>query len=90
MTPEERIIQFVEYLKESGQIRFEKEFFDQTGIVRQHYRRVKLGEIRFTTTQLYEVSRHYNINMNWVFGTEKNMLRYTPKSTLLTPKKQHN
>lgn len=86
-TPEQRIIYFIDVLKDSGVIRFKKEFFDKTAIRRQHYVRVKNGEIRFTSTQIKSICEHYNINANWIFGTETNVFKHTPKSTLLEEKK---
>ncbi len=73
--PEARILEFIEYLKNSGAIRFKKEFFDATGIRRQYCREVEIGNNRFTSTQINSICETYNINANWIFGIEPNMLR---------------
>lgn len=72
-SPEERLVYFIDMLKDSGRIRFKNEFFDKTGIKRQYYTKVRNGEIRFTTNHISQICKHYNLNANWVFGTQDNM-----------------
>lgn len=72
-TPEERLVYFIDMLKDSGIIRFKEEFFEATGIKRQYYTKVKNGDVRFTTNHIYQICKHYNLNANWVFGTEENI-----------------
>lgn len=72
-TPEERLVYFIDMLKDSGIIRFKEEFFEATGIKRQYYTKVKNGDVRFTTNHISKICEHYNLNANWVFGTQDNM-----------------
>lgn len=74
-TPEERIIEFVDHLKASGKIRFKKEFYEATGIRRQYFREVSIGNNRFTSTHISTICQKYMINANWIFGVETNMYR---------------
>jgi len=78
-TPEERIIYFIDYLKESGEIKFREDLFQKVGIRRQYYNSVRNGKNRFTTTQILALCKHYPLNANWVFAIEKNMLRQNKK-----------
>lgn len=83
-TPEERIVYFIEMLKDSGMIKFKKELFDKTELTRQHYTKVKNGNIRFTSNQIMSICVNYPLNANWVFGTETNMFRDMEKYTIDT------
>ncbi len=80
-TPEQRIIKFVDHLQDRGEIRFKKEFYDTTGIRRQYFRNVSIGNNRFTTTQISEICKHYNVNANWIFGVSNRMMRGHIKGT---------
>ena len=75
MTPEAKILMLVNNFKESGKIRFKKEFYDSTGISRQYMRMVEHEDRRFTSTQIKSVCKEYNINANWIFDLEKNIFR---------------
>ena len=75
MSPEQRIISFMDHLKTSGKIRFQKEFYDATGISRQYMRMVDKEGRRLTTDQITNICKVYKINANWIFGVEKNMYR---------------
>lgn len=75
MTPEDRIIQFVELLKDSGAIKFYKDFYDKVGIRRQYVTSVKNKRNRFTSKQILHICQNYDINANWIFGTEDNIYR---------------
>lgn len=75
MTPEKRILDFIDYLKNSETIRFKREFYLATGISRQYAREVAIGNNRFTSTHISSICRNYPINANWIFGVEDNMFR---------------
>lgn len=74
-TPEKRILEFFEFLKESNQVRFYEEIYDKTGIIRQYVQGVKKGDKRFTSSQIKSICETYLINANWIFGVEDNMFR---------------
>ena len=75
-TPEAKVIEFIDYLKESGVVRFKAEIYEKTGITRQYYTSIKRGEAkRFTSTQIQSLCEHYKINANWIFGVSEKMLR---------------
>lgn len=73
-TPESRILYFIEYLKESGAVRFKEEIYTKTGILRQYCNSVGNGDKRFTTNHIQAICSHYPINANWIFGTSEKML----------------
>lgn len=77
MTPEQRIVHFVELLKSSGAIRFYKQFYDTTGIRRQYFVSVRSGKNRFTTNQIEAICKNYEINANWIFGVSDQIYRYS-------------
>ena len=73
-TPESRILYFIDYLKESGTVRFKEEIYAKTGILRQYCNSVANGDKRFTTTHIQSLCSNYPVNANWIFGTSKKML----------------
>lgn len=77
VTPEDRIVHFIEFLKESGRVRFKNEVFEKIGISRQHYILIKTSDStkRFTTDHIKSLCKHYRINANWIFGVEEEMFR---------------
>lgn len=84
MTPEERIVEFIDVLKDTGKIRFREELFRQTGMKRQYFNLVRSGKNRFTTNHINAIVKHYNLNANWVFGVDSNMFRPTKKTKLVS------
>lgn len=86
MTPEQRIILFIDTLKDLGIIKFKEDLFRKVNLRRQYYTAVRDGRNRFTTNQIEAIVKEYGLNANWVFGVEEKMFRNTPKSTLLAPK----
>lgn len=72
---EQRILEFIDYLKNSGTIKFKEDFYRETGIIRQYVREVEIGNNRFTSTQITTICETYNVNANWIFGIESDMLR---------------
>ncbi|WP_179022015.1 hypothetical protein [Winogradskyella forsetii] len=75
MTPEKRILQFIDHLKASGMIAFKEDFYRTTGIRRQYCREVSIGNNRFTSTHINSICKHYPVNANWIFGIEDKMFR---------------
>ncbi|TWP23097.1 hypothetical protein ETU10_08355 [Apibacter muscae] len=78
MTSDKKILELIEVLKESGKIRFKKEFYDAIGLQKQNVFWIKnqnkqeKQSYHFTAEHIEKICKTYSINANWIFGMEKN------------------
>ncbi len=72
-TTDERLLELRSLLLYEKRIAFLNEFDKVTGIQRQNIQRIKNGEASFTAKQIEIICKTYDINANWVFGTQKNV-----------------
>lgn len=84
LTSDEQILKLPELLKNTGKIRFIKEFFEQTGIQKSLFSNVKNQDKRdrafhFTPKQIEIIIREYNINANWIFATSNEVFESSTK-----------
>lgn len=76
-----KILEVLEALKANSTIRFDQDFCDNVGVLKQTLYRVKKGLAHFTPEQMQNLCKVYNINANWILSIEKNMYRNTKTST---------
>lgn len=87
---DKRMVDLVKILKDRGDIRFTQEFCDTVGILKQNLRNVKEGTQYFTTMQIANACKKYNINANWVFGLSDQMSRVTAEIRTISGKSTVN
>lgn len=74
-TSDKKILQFIDIIKASSTIRFENEFCDAVGVLRQTLYRIRNGKAHFTPDHIEMVCKVYSINANWIIDIEPNMYR---------------
>lgn len=77
---DERMIMLMNHLISSGQCETQKEFFDIIGFRQTSLSQVKQGLHSFRHQHLLIASKKYNVNLNWFYGLESNMIREGKKS----------
>jgi hypothetical protein len=93
-TPDKRMLQLVEVLKDKGTIRYKQEFVDAIDMPKQNLRQVRLGVQHFTALHIMKACKAYNINANWIMGhspetfNQKATLRFISDGN--TVNKKHN
>lgn len=70
ITIDQRIIRLVELLKYQKVIKYNRDFYDEIGILRQNFLKVKNGDAHFTVSQINTICKKYKVNANWLFGIE--------------------
>lgn len=70
---DERILQVLEFLKDSGEIRFNTQFCEVVGLSRAHLNLIKTGKNHFTPKHIKKVVEKYGVNANWLFGGSEKM-----------------
>lgn len=72
---DKKILDLIDFFKQNSTIRFDQDFCDASGILRQNLYRVKKELAHFTPEHIQGICKAYNINSNWILGIEKNMFR---------------
>lgn len=67
------ILRLIDVLIFEKKIRFDFEFADSIGLLRPTLSKIKAGKNHFTPLHIEAVCLRYNVNANWIFGTEKNV-----------------
>lgn len=62
-------------LRRDGIIKYRQEFLDKIDFLKQNFRNVRLGTQHFTAMHITAACKAFNINANWIVGTEKNIYR---------------
>ena len=65
-----KILELIEVLKSHNLIRFEQDFCDEIGLLKQNIYRIKKGLAHFTPEHIKSICVVYNVNANWIFGIE--------------------
>ncbi|MBT0551575.1 hypothetical protein [Riemerella anatipestifer] len=70
---DERILSLPRYLKKNGKIKRIQEFYDEVGISKQRFNKIKKQDIsdinaHFTVEQIHKIGKAYDIDFNWIFG----------------------
>lgn len=73
MYPDEKILKLIKYLKFKDIIKTEKEFCEDISILRQTLYKIRKGESSFTVAHLESICKKYNVNGNWIFGTQNHV-----------------
>ena len=75
---DKNIITLIDILTVENKISSKTEFYDEIKTIRQTISKIKKGINHFTPSQIEIICKKYNVNANWIFGTEKNVF-LTPK-----------
>jgi hypothetical protein len=70
-----RMLKLIELLKDTGKIETRQEFLDAIDVPKQNIYNIKIMKQSFTTKQIGAACDLYNINVNWIFGLEKEIYR---------------
>jgi DNA-binding Xre family transcriptional regulator len=70
---EQRIFKTMDRLILEKQIKNKTEFCTTIGMYPQNLTQVKRGRNRFTVSQISSICKEYNVNGNWILGTQENM-----------------
>jgi len=71
--PDIQILKLIDILKGSGVIRFDKEFCDAIGLLKQNLVKIRKGDNHFTPDHMEKVIKQYKVNANWIFGVSEKM-----------------
>lgn len=77
---DKKIFQAIDYLKDTGQLRFNKDFADALGIHRQLLNNIKSGKQSFTVDHIVTMCKKFNINASFLFGQTEEICRKNVKS----------
>lgn len=72
---DKRILKLIEILIFQKKIKNQKDFCSEVGVLLQNLSKIKKGESRFRVSHIEVISEKYNVNINWIFGTEKKVFR---------------
>jgi DNA-binding Xre family transcriptional regulator len=76
-----KILELIDFLVNTGKIVYAKDFCAVIGIPKQSITRIKQGKAHFTAEHIANVCKMYNVNANWIFGTQKNRFNPSKAST---------
>lgn len=77
-----KIFELIEMLKASGKIKFDTDFCNDVGVLKQNLTRIKNGLAHFTPDHFEKICKSYNVNANWIFGIEKKTFNMKPAQRL--------
>ncbi|WP_341217066.1 helix-turn-helix transcriptional regulator [uncultured Wocania sp.] len=67
-TSDKKILQIIDILKSNKRIRFDSDFCEAIGVLRQTLSKIKNGEKHFTPLHIETVIKVFKVNANWIFG----------------------
>lgn len=70
---DKKIIELIELMIKEKIISSMVEFCNEIKILRQTIYKIKKGLNHFTALQVETICKKYNVNANWIFGSEKNI-----------------
>lgn len=87
-TPDKRMLQLPDILKDAGIINFKYEFLKTLSMPRQNIFNIKAGTQHFTVKHIEKVCKKYMIDANWIFGLQHDRIfqsvdRILPKRKLV-------
>lgn len=68
-----KIFELIKLLQELGTIKYQYDFGDSIGILKQNLTKIKKGEVHFTTEHIKKICEVFNVNANWIFGIQNNV-----------------
>ena len=80
-TSDENIIQLIDLLKYQKKISSTKDFCQEIEVLEQTVSKVKKGLNHFTVLHIETICKKYNVNANWIFGTQKNIFNPSKSAT---------
>jgi hypothetical protein len=80
---DERMLKLMEYAISTGIVGTQKEFLDTIGARAGNAGQLRDGTRGFTVEQILEAAKLTKVNVNWLFGLEKNMLREDKKTSAI-------
>ncbi|WP_324069880.1 MAG: helix-turn-helix transcriptional regulator [Flavobacterium sp.] len=80
---DKRILKLIDLLIFEKKIKNQKDFCSEVGLLLPNLSKIKKGESRFRVSHIEVISKKYNVNINWIFGTENKVFR-TPESIEIT------
>lgn len=75
MVSDKKMIELVDILKASGKVRFDNDFCESIGLLKQNLSRIRSGDAHFTPDHIRNACKEYKVNANWVLGLEDNIYR---------------
>lgn len=70
---DKRIFDLMELLMSYGKIRFKADFCRAVGMYPQILNQIESGRNHFTLEQVNSICKAYDVNANWILGTEANV-----------------
>lgn len=67
-TSDTQMLLLIDILKTYKTIRFDKEFCDEVGLLKQNLIKIKNGEKHFTAGHIEKAIWSFKVNANWIFG----------------------
>lgn len=71
-----RMLKLIDNLKANGTIKYRQDFLDTIDMPKQRFRQIAvLKKQNFTLEHIHSAAKYYSVNINWLFGFEKDMYR---------------
>lgn len=72
----ERMLKLIDHLISEGKVSTRQEFYDVIDFKKQHYRQIATLKLQnFTLDHIGKACKKWKVNVNWIFGFEKDMFR---------------
>ena len=81
---DKKMLQLLKLLKVYGVIRFDTEFCESIGLLKQNLNNIKNGKNHFTAQHIEFAVKEYKIDANWIFGISDQIFRGNIKRHTLT------
>lgn len=70
--PNKKILKLISLLKDRGDIRYDTDFCRAIGMANTYLNMIKHHDRNFSLEQIESICKTFNVNANYIFGTEKN------------------
>ena len=67
---DKNILNLIDILKQLEIIRFDVQFCESIDLRKQNLYNIRQGKNCFTPEHIYKIVKEYNVNANWIFGTD--------------------
>ena len=74
-TSDTKMLTLIDILKAYNKIRFDKEFCDAIGLIKQNLNNIKNGSNHFTPDHIEKAVKIFDVDANWIFGISDNIFR---------------
>lgn len=88
---DKKMLQLIDILKAQGSIRFDVDFCDAIGLLKQNLVNIRRDKNHFTAEHIENTIKHFQVNANWIFGISDKIFLHqksTIKSTLFDVKNE--